>query len=121
MDASIVRNLRTCQAFADIEATFLDDLETIGGMADALTRQATRLEATRIACGAHTQKVFYKSIKVGKGAWSDFESGKRPLTLAVARKIKARYGLPLDWTLDGDIQSLELAPTHITRKLTHAA
>lgn len=121
MDASIVRRLRTCQAFADCAATSSWNFGSIEEMADALEMQKKRLKATRIACGAPTQKAFYDAIGISKSGWSEFENGKRPLTLEAARKLKAGYKIPLDWSLDGDVLALDIAPAYISRKLTNVA
>ncbi len=102
-------------------ATSPGNFGSIEEMADALTMQAKRLKATRLACGAPTQKAFLEVIGISKSGWSEFENGKRHLTLEAARKLKAGYKIPLDWSLDGDVLSLDIAPAYISRKLTHVA
>ena len=61
-----------------------------------------RLRRTRLALGFSQQVDFCSQIDVDKGSYSHFESGKRPLTLRVAVKIKERWGVPLDWLYCGD-------------------
>lgn len=117
MDPTIVRNLRTSQGLANCEATSSHGADEIALMAAILTGQAKRLAATRLACGVETQDEFATALGMSKGHWNDFENGKRPLTLGIARRIKRRYKLPLDWTLDGDFQALEMAPAQISRRL----
>jgi transcriptional regulator with XRE-family HTH domain len=75
-------------------------------MGKPLTDAARRLVATRIALGFETPAEFARVMKMSQGHLSDFESGKRNISLGFARKLKKRFGLPLDWTLDGDAQFL---------------
>jgi transcriptional regulator with XRE-family HTH domain len=119
---SIVRALRTCQGFTKHEATFSVKAGAIPDMRGFFADQKRRLEAVRIACGFDTQAAWTKEMRLSKGHWSDFEKGKRPLTLEVARQIKARWGLPLDFLLDGDVNALDQAPSGLVKKLeSHAA
>lgn len=115
--ATIIRTLRTSQGFANCEATFSGAAASILDMADALTLQSRRLKAVREACGKKPQQEFAKEIGVGKSNWADFENGKRHLTLLAARKLKVRHKLPLDFTLDGDLVALDLAPARLERAL----
>jgi len=61
-----------------------------------------RLRATRLALGYAQQVDFCSQIGVDKGSYSNFEAGKRPLTLRIAIKIKERWEIPLDWLYCGD-------------------
>ena len=87
-------------------------------MAGTLKIQATRLVATREALGFAKQSDFCREIGVEKNVYNPFEKAKRPITIAVARKIKRRFGISLDWTLDGDS---DLLPAHLYRKLGQIA
>lgn len=115
--ANIVRATRTCQGFAKREAIFIARSASIVGMADDLKLQAKRLTVVREVCFRGTREKFALKLGLSKGHWSDFENGKRPLTLDVARKIKALYKLPIEWLLDGEEWALEFAPAHIVRKI----
>lgn len=119
MGGNIVRRLRTSQAFARRETTFSFGRAPIGAMATTLGKQAARLIATREALGFPSQTDFCKEIKAAKNVYNPFETGKRPITLGMARKIKKRFGIPLDWTLDGD-QAQKL-PADIFNKIGHLA
>lgn len=87
-------------------------------MADPLKQQAKRLRDTREALEFETQVAFAKAIGVAKNTWVDFENGKRPISLGVAKKIKGRFKIGLDWTIDGDFDDL---PGHLFRKLARTA
>lgn len=95
--ANIVRVMRTCQGFANCEAPEADELASIWAMPGALKLQKRRLKAVRMICFRGTQQGFALKLGLSKGHWADFENGNRPLTLEVARKIKALYNLPIEW------------------------
>jgi transcriptional regulator with XRE-family HTH domain len=76
--------------------------------------QAKRLIATRLALGYESQVEFCKAIGIEKNLYNPFEKAKRPITVDAARKIKRRFHIPLDWTIDGDAAYL---PLHLARKL----
>lgn len=88
-------------------------------MAAPLDRQAARLIATREALGFTSQSDFCREIRVAKNVYNPFETAKRPITLATARKIKRRFGVPLDWTLDGD--GAQKLPADLYGKIGHLA
>lgn len=79
--------------------------------------QSRRLKALRSACFKGTQEKFGKKFGCAKGHWSDFENGKRELTLEVARRIQAEYRIPIQWLLEGDEWALQYAPAHYVNKI----
>jgi len=83
--------------------------------------QAKRLRAIRIACGYKKQTAWANALELSKGHWNEFENGKRELTLEVARKMKVGWGIPLDFSLDGDLAALDMAPSGLVKKLEAAA
>ncbi len=74
---------------------------------------AHRLKVTREALGVKPAEVC-KRIKVGANAWSMYESGERRITLQVAIKFCAEYGLTLDWIYRADPSRL---PHEVRMKL----
>lgn len=74
---------------------------------------AHRLKITREALGVKPAEVC-KRIKVGANAWSMYESGERRITLQVAIKFCAEYGLTLDWIYRADPSRL---PHEVRMKL----
>ena len=60
---------------------------------------------TREALGIKPADVC-KRIKVGRNAWSQYESGERRITLRVAIKFCEEYGLSLDWIYRADPSKL---------------
>ena len=78
---------------------------------------ANRLKITREAIGVKPAEVC-KRIKVGANAWSMYESGERRITLQVAIKFCAEYGLTLDWIYRADPSRL---PHEVRMKLPHEA
>ena len=87
-------------------------------MGTPTTEAARRLVATRIALDFKTPAEFAKVMKMSQGHLSDFESGKRNISLGFALKLKKKFGIPLDWTICGDAQFL--APS-IAQKIDLAA
>jgi transcriptional regulator with XRE-family HTH domain len=59
-----------------------------------------------------------KAIGIGANAWSQFETGKRRITLRVAHRLCETYGLTLDWIYRGDPSGL---PLRVATKLRRAA
>lgn len=78
---------------------------------------ATRLKNTREALGVKPSEVC-KRIKVGANAWSQYESGERRITIGVAIKFCAEYGLTLDWIYRADPSRL---PHEVRMKLPSEA
>lgn len=75
-----------------------------------------RLVALRKRLGFDKQSDFADALGLGKNVYNPFEKGTRPLTLDVARRIRRRFGVSIDWLLFGDIGqpneplALELGP-----------
>ena len=46
---------------------------------------------------------FAQLADIPENYWGMMESGERDLSLGVARKLSAAYGVPLDWQFDGVI------------------
>jgi transcriptional regulator with XRE-family HTH domain len=90
-------------------------------MRDFFKDQTRRLRAVRIACGFDKQIDFADELGITKGTWSDLENNNKPLSLELARQMKARWHLPLDFLLDGDVETIDLAPAKILRKLEELA
>jgi len=87
------------------------------GMPESNKSLANRLKITREAIGVKPAEVC-KRIKVGANAWSMYESGERRITLQVAIKFCAEYGLTLDWIYRADPSRL---PHEVRMKLPHEA
>jgi DNA-binding XRE family transcriptional regulator len=102
MDGDNFRVLRKRQDFACCKRTFSPDRVAIRVMGTPKARDARRLIATRKALGYEHQGEFCKAIGVSQSVISDIENGNRNISVGVARKIKKRFNIPLDWTLDGD-------------------
>lgn len=83
-------------------------------MADPIAR---RLVRTREALGL-SQIAFCGQIGVEKNVYNPFEKGHRRITLDVALKIRARFGVSLDWIYCGDVAHL---PVELYQKLAAAA
>lgn len=62
-----------------------------------------RLVAARRKLGFEKQSEFAKALGLGKNVYNPFEKGTRPLTLDVARRIRKRFGISVDWLLFGDV------------------
>lgn len=64
-----------------------------------------RLRAAREALGL-TQAEFYRRAGIAQNAYSQYESGKRLLTLNQAIKLRDAFGLSLDWLFQGDLAAM---------------
>jgi transcriptional regulator with XRE-family HTH domain len=62
---------------------------------------AARLTLLREALGLN-QAAFCREAEIAPNQWNQYETGKRPITLPVAAKLKERYGASLDWIYLGD-------------------
>lgn len=118
MPPNIVRDLRTSQAFASCEATFVPCCAALLPMAESVKDIARRLVETREALGFQSQVDFCREIGVEKNVYNPFEKGKRRITIDVALKIRRRFGIPIDWVFCGDPAAL---PANIYRKLGRSA
>lgn len=64
-----------------------------------------RLKRTRQALGLSAAE-FRKPARIAQNAYSQYETGARPLTLGAAIRLRAAYGLTLDWLFQGDASGL---------------
>src|SRR5262249_24894183 len=101
MDQKIVRNTRTRQGLADCETTFRGLRGPISTM-DSDKDIGRRLIAVRQGIPL-SQVAFAKSIDVAKNTLNGYETGSRPLPIDKARRICRRYGLSLDWLIEGAV------------------
>lgn len=72
------------------------------------TREAMALKAVDIC----------RAIDIEPNRWSQYESGTRPVTMAVAIRLCEAYGLTLDWIYRGDPSGL---PVRLHQKLSVVA
>lgn len=49
------------------------------------------------------QTEFADALNIAKNTLNAFERAKRPLTLETAKRIRDRYGVSIDWLLNGDV------------------
>lgn len=66
------------------------------GMVEPSKALAKRLKMTREAIGISAADLC-KRIKVKPNRWSQYESGERRITVAVANKLCDEFDLSLDW------------------------
>jgi transcriptional regulator with XRE-family HTH domain len=64
-----------------------------------------RLKATRDALGL-TGTEFGNRARIAQNAYSQYETGKRMLTISAAMRLCATYGLTMDWLFRGDVSTL---------------
>lgn len=119
MPAVIVRTVRTCQAFADCDATFRQVRVPVDGMYDPPETIGPRLRALRIACGFKSQARFAREIGVERNTYNPWEKGKRALTFEGALLIRKRFHVPLDYLFFGD--AVDEIPAGILQRLQQAA
>ena len=104
MNATLVRAMRTSQGFAQCETTFLYDRALIEVMEpDSDEAVGRRIVALRAKVGLQQQELA-ADLNITKSTLSAYESGSRPLTMESARRLRRRFGVPIDWLLFGDMQ-----------------
>lgn len=84
-------------------------------MPDSISAVAIRIAQTRKALGYRSQADFCREIGVDRNIYNPFEKAKRRMTIDVALKIRARFGISLDWIYCGDPAQL---PAGLFQKLT---
>lgn len=67
---------------------------------------AARLIMLRRALGFENQNAFAVKMGISPSLWNHYETGRRPLTLDAANKIRNRANVTLDWLLHGDRSGL---------------
>ena len=78
---------------------------------------AKRLELTRSALNLSSAELC-REIKCKPNRWSQYESGDRRITLAIAERLCDQYGVTLDWIYRNDTR---LLPSKLLEKLASAA
>lgn len=78
---------------------------------------AKRLVMTREALGVTAAQIC-RAIDCKPNRWSQYETGERPITLAISIRFCEAYGLTLDWIYRGDPSGL---PVRLHQKLSVAA
>ena len=61
---------------------------------------------TRIALGYKNQADFAKGANLTQNRYNQYETGERRITVDAALKLKAAYGISLDWIYTGDRNGL---------------
>lgn len=118
MPPTIVCTLQTCQEFAPCKSTVnhpcAEILDMAVPQAESTAAISYRLKATREALGFSKQIDFAKALGLDKSSYNLFENGQRRLTIAVAQRLRRKFGISLDWTYCGDASQL---PSKIIAKL----
>lgn len=69
---------------------------------------ARRLALLRQWSTAPNQRTFAEMTGMTASEYNHFESGRRPLTVAAANKLRHRWQVTLDWLYHGDRRGLAL-------------
>lgn len=77
------------------------------GVIDTPGKIGQRLVKLRTVMGLK-QAQMSEQLCITQSAWSQYESGKRTITLEVAGVLAARFGLTLDWIYRGDPSGLPM-------------
>lgn len=80
---------------------------------DHIEAVASRLKRVREILG-YTKKEFAERAGMTEQTYGPFENAKRELSLSAAKKLRKRYGLPLEFMYFGKIEDL---PTRISKDL----
>lgn len=105
LDSSRIVNLSSLHASA---VDYCQAGRFDSGRMEPLRTTADRLRATReiLEPGHGGASALCEKIECSTTRWSNFEGGKRRITLDVAVKLCDRYGLTLDWIYRGDPSGL---------------
>ena len=107
MRSILVGEPPTCQVLDEFQLTNLSLCVLLWNMAGDQKSVAGRLLRTTLALGYDKAGDFAKAVGIDKGDYSNYESGKKSLPFSAARKIKRRFGISLDWKMDGDLHTLQ--------------
>ena len=106
MDATIVRDLRTCQAFSICETTSNGENAAIALMEEPLHDPpeiiGARLETVRVAKGFKTQVAFAEAIGIEKNTYNPFINGERTLSWQTALLVRKKFKVPVQWLFFGE-------------------
>jgi transcriptional regulator with XRE-family HTH domain len=80
---------------------------------DNIEAVAARLRRVRDILGL-TKKEFSERAGMTEQTYGPFENARRELSLSAAKKLRKRYGLPLEFMYFGKIEDL---PTRISKDL----
>jgi transcriptional regulator with XRE-family HTH domain len=80
---------------------------------DNIEAVAARLKRVRDILGL-TKKEFSERAGMTEQTYGPFENARRELSLSAAKKLRKRYGLPLEFMYFGKIEDL---PTRISKDL----
>lgn len=69
---------------------------------------AARLEMLRIWAGYDSQSAFAVHTGLTPSEWNHFETGRRPLSISAAHKLRQRWRVTLDWLYYGDRSGLSV-------------
>lgn len=67
---------------------------------------AARLELLRLWAGYDSQSAFAVQTGLTASEWNHFETGRRPLSITAAHKLRQRWRVTLDWLYYGDRSGL---------------
>lgn len=70
--------------------------------------QRVRLRLTRIALmnGVDYIRGWADKIDISSQVWSNAENSQNGVPIRIAKRLKDRYGISMDWTLDADMSNL---------------
>lgn len=80
---------------------------------DHIDAVAARLKRVREILGL-SKKEFAERAGITEQGYGPFENARRELSLSAAKKLRKRYGLPLEFMYFGKIEDL---PTRISKEL----
>lgn len=69
---------------------------------------AARLVLLRQWAGFTSQAAYAERVGMSQSEYNHFESGRRPLTLAAANKLRLKWRVTLDWLYHGDRTGLSV-------------
>lgn len=78
----------------------MEGLAVLEDQGDARDVVAARLERVREISGLN-KKDFAESLDMSPQAYGDYENGRRDLPLSVAKKLRKRHSVPLDFIYFG--------------------
>lgn len=91
------------------------ELRKVPNMASLKEEIGRRLRITR-ECNDPplTQKDVYEVIGSNSTEWSNYEVGKREISTLYVRRLRERFGWPVEWIIDGDMSRL---PADLRRRI----
>jgi antitoxin component HigA of HigAB toxin-antitoxin module len=83
------------------------ELRKVPNMANLKEEIGRRIRLTRECSDPKlSQKDVYEVVGSNRSEWSNYENGEREISTLYVRRLRERFGWPVEWIIDGDMTRL---------------